>query len=61
MPHFKWYMIEKKVFTSLDEVKKDYFPKNYAMEQQDKQIKEQGFGKYIARQIIKGISKELSK
>ena len=54
-------MVEERIFTSFDEFRQTYFPKSYEKEQRDEQIKEQGFGNYLVRQIIEDISGELNK
>ena len=53
-------MVKEKKFRSLDEFKKNYFPKSYEKEQRDKQIQEQSFGNYLARQILEDIRRELN-
>ena len=52
---------KKKSFKSWDEIEAYYFPNTYANKKRDDKIKDAGFGKRLARELLDEVEKEMKK
>ena len=48
-----------KTFRSMNQIDKHFFPKNYKKQIEEKAIKEQGIGTWLAKRFLAGVKRAL--